>query len=857
MEEPASRARRVDALFAEALEREPAARERFLEQACGGDRALRAEVELLIALAGRDAPGLEAGPAAYRGLWEELDGGPGEAAGPLASERIGPWRLVEELGRGGMATVFRAERADGGFDQTAALKLIRPGLGSEEILRRFELERQILASLSHTHIARLLDGGRAGDGRPYFVMEQVDGRPIDRYCDEQRLSVEERLDLFLQVARAVEHAHRNLVVHRDLKPSNIVVTADGEVKLLDFGIAKLLASPGAGAGGEPFTRPTSRLLTPEYASPEQMRGEAITTASDIYQLGLLLYELLTGHRAQEASGSAAELERAVCEVEPIRPSTRVGPADSDPAVFAARRVTPAGLRRRLRGDLDNIVLRALRKDPERRYAAVGELADDIERHRSGLPVRARPETVGYRARKFAARHRIGIAAGLVVAAAVIWAVAAVAGQQVRAAREAERAAQIEEIVGDLLAWPYPSTVDHPPEARDFVDHASGLILTELRGQPQSQARLLTLAGRVYTSLGLYESSIGVLERALEIRSRLYGEDSLEVAETLEAIAQSQHYASRYRAAEANLRRALTLRTERLGDDHPKTLDAALELADLLHTRGELGEAEALLRPSIRALRGPGGDHAPLARALRDLGNVLRDRGAVADSDASYRESIRLLREVHGDAAQPVAVAEVYYARLLIFRGELAAAEELLTPNLVKLRAIYDGDHPLTGTALRNLGYLRTEQGRYDEAEALLEEAESVLREWLGSEHAMVARAKTQQAELALRRGRYEAAQRDARSALDRFRRLEIAEHPMALDARRTLGRALVELGSPAAAADALADCLAVEERLYVAGDPRVTATRAALAQARAAPRASRSSPIHSTPPRPAPFGTRC
>jgi eukaryotic-like serine/threonine-protein kinase len=309
--------------------------------------------------------------------------------------RIGPFRIVRELGRGGMGVVYLAERADGGFAQQVALKVLKRGLETDEVLARFRQERQILASLTHPNIARLLEGGMTADERPYFAMELVEGEPIDEYCARAGLDIGARVDLCIAVASAVQYAHRHLVIHRDLKPSNVLITPDGEIKLPDFGIAKLIASD-ADAVAVPQTRTIARMMTPEYASPEQVRGGAITTASDVYQLGLMLYEVLTGTRAQSLDGlDAAAADRVVCDTEPRRPSTVV---------------TEARLRRELAGELDTIVLTALQKEPERRYPSVEALIADLVDYRDGRPISARAPSLAYRARKFVGRHRVASAA---------------------------------------------------------------------------------------------------------------------------------------------------------------------------------------------------------------------------------------------------------------------------------------------------------------------------------------------------------------------------------------------------------------------------------------------------------------
>ena len=402
---------RIEQLLDAALDLPAEQRDAFLREACGADEALRAEVSGL--LEGCEGPGvLPDQPAAefVAGIVGAV--GPGyPAAAPSAPARVGPYRVLDQLGQGGMGAVYLAERDDGQFRQRVALKLVRRGLHLDErVVRRFREERQILASLVHPHIARLLDGGLTDDGLPYFAMELVEGQPIDRFADVAHLPVEARLELFLKVCDAVEYAHGQSIVHRDIKPSNILVSRAGELKLVDFGIAKLLA-PGFETTG--LTRTGDRLLTPEYASPEQIRGEPVAATSDVYSLGLLLYELLAGRRPfRRSARSAHELERAILEEEATGPSSAVThPDDIAEQISHARDTTPDRLRRRLQGDLDSIVLKALRKEARARYAPAGELAADVRRHLAGQPVRARGGARAYRIRRFIRRHRTALLTG--------------------------------------------------------------------------------------------------------------------------------------------------------------------------------------------------------------------------------------------------------------------------------------------------------------------------------------------------------------------------------------------------------------------------------------------------------------
>ncbi len=432
-------------IFNEAVALPPAERVAFLDTVCPS-AAVRHEVEGLLDSLDDDPDFMEASVHEEAlSLVAENNHLPDRSG-----TRMGPYRLVREIGHGGMGEVYLAERADGEFEQQVAIKLVRHGSRRADLHQRLRYERQILARLQHPNIARLLDGGLTEEGLPYLVMTYVEGQPITTYCDTHRLSTNQRLDLFRTVCDAVQYAHRNLVIHRDLKPSNILVASDGTVKLLDFGIAKLLDEESTEA--LPLTHTGMRVMTPEYASPEQVRGQPVTTATDVYALGIILYELLTGHRPYQVRDlSPTQVERVICQQQPQRPSTAVRHVDDKPtatttrlaktpaAISAARDTQPDRLYRRLRGDLDTVVLKALRKEPERRYASVEQLSEDLRRHLHQLPIVARPDTLGYRVTKLVQRHTMGVAATVLVALILLGGILATAYQARVAAAERDRA----------------------------------------------------------------------------------------------------------------------------------------------------------------------------------------------------------------------------------------------------------------------------------------------------------------------------------------------------------------------------------------------------------------------------------
>src|ERR1041385_1869007 len=488
----AERWRRIDDLLQGALDCAPDRRGAFLENACGQDAALRSEVESLLDAYLR-AGSLTAGPAFEDGMRVLNQDQPEAGTDSMVGRRIGPYQIIRLIGSGGMGAVYLAARVDGAFQKEVAVKVIRRGLDTGRIIRRFSSECQMLASLDHPNITRVLDAGTTDDGLPYFVMEKMEGQPIDRFCQAAGLDLNGRLRLFRTVCEAVQCAHRNLIVHCDIKPGNVLVTAEGVPKLLDFGIARLLRPPAEDATRDAATA-ALYLMTPEYASPEQVRGATVTTVSDVYSLGILLYQLLTGELPNRLlRRTPAEIERSICEQEPARPSL----------------VAPRAIGRCLRGDLDNIVLMAIRKDPRQRYGSVEQVSEDIRRYLEGLPVIARPETRGYRAAKFVRRHKASVAAAMLIffllaggITATLWQ-AAVARHERDAARlEQAKAARINAFLQEMVGYSAvtaggPNHTSRDATVAEMLDDAAQRVETELADQPQVKAGMLATIGSTY------------------------------------------------------------------------------------------------------------------------------------------------------------------------------------------------------------------------------------------------------------------------------------------------------------------------------------------------------------------------
>ena len=833
---------RIDALLAEALELPSGERAAFLDRACAGDEETRARIEELLQLAQGDT--LEGELDALRGgsllgdlARETVQAADAPAEDLPAGTTIGPYRLLREIGRGGMGVVFLAERTGGDFEQRVAVKVLKRSLAGDEILRRFGRERTILASLVHPNIARLYDGGTTADGRPYFTLEYVDGLPIDRYADDQRLSIEERLELFEQVVRAVAFAHQNLIVHRDIKPSNLLVDAEGTPRLLDFGIAKVLR-PEPGEADE--TRIFERRLTPEWASPELLSGRPVTTASDVYQLGLVLYQLLTGSRAQtapdSATPSAADWERAVCEVEPAAPSATVSRAGGE--VAEARRLAPAGLARRLRGDLDNIVMKALRKDRAERYASAEQLLADIVRYRAGLPVSARKATVRYRARKFVGRNKVAVGAAALVAAAlvagvlgVLWQARVARQERDRARTEATTARQVTEFVVDLFEVADPSqSRGETVTARELLTRGGERIQTELAGEPAVRARLLTTLGSIHASLGLIGEAEHFLAQGLELRRETYGPDHLEVADSLFALGSFlQGSRAKNEAAEKMMREALEIRTGELGPRHPDVAANLAALGRAVYSQGQYQEAAELLRRALAMQRELLGEtDQDVGQSLGSLAIVLHARGELEDAAATYLEALSVM-ERHLAENHPRYLSTLgSLATLYRARKEYDLADPLLRRVLAGQRRNFGDRHERVAVAANNLGMLLVDLGRFDEAEALCREALEIRREIHGSGAPALAGTLVNVGYVLHQKGDHTAAEALYREAVAAAGKGGNPEHPQVGVTSFWLGRLLRQVDRPTEAEPHLRTALKIYSKVYGEKDIWTLDARTAL-----------------------------
>lgn len=724
----------------------------LIEQLCADDTELRTEVESLLGSYNQEY--LEQPVGTIDQVTRILD------HQMMQGQEIGAYRIIRQLGDGGMGAVYLAERGDHQFNKRVALKVVKRGMDSEEIIRRFRSEQHILASFNHPNIAQLFDAGIAPDGRPYFVMEFVDdAAPIDRYCDQHQLTIRQRLELFCTVCAAVQYAHQNLVVHRDLKAANILVGRDSGIKLLDFGIAKVLNERDQNTWLVQ-TRFEARVLTPDNAAPEQIRGEAITTATDIYALGVLLYQLLSGHRPYQVSGlNVAQVEQIICHRDPDNPSSviavtteqnlpTVGIVQVTPdRVAEARSTRPERLIRDLRGDLDTIVLKAMQKDPSRRYATVSQFAEDIQRWLQGMPILARPDSIGYRIKKFLGRHRMGATmASSVFVSLTAFSIATakqsrrIQRQSQEITRQRDKAEQVATFLKEMFQVSDPA-VNHGATvtAQELLEKGASRIESELGNQPQLLADLQFVIAEVFMNLGLFDRAQVMAERSLALRRRLFSPPHVLLAESLFLLAGVMRFNERYDESQRFYQESLVMQQRLFGKQHTAVAATLNEMGIIAGYRGDVEQARALLEQSLamrRLLHGE--DHPNVARTLNNLALLLKRNGQPEAAEKLYQQALQLQRKLFGNDHPDVARTLNNLAGTLRALGQVEQAEVLDREALAIRQLIYK-EHPETAQSLNNLASSLLRKGKLSEAEALFRQAAQLWQNLYRDNHPQVAR----------------------------------------------------------------------------------------------------------------------
>jgi serine/threonine protein kinase len=789
-------------LFSRGVELPEGERTAFVLAECADDLTLQNEVLELLAADVKDVRG----NLLTNALGAAIEHSGRDHRAALLGRVLGNYRLTSVVGHGGTGTVYLAERADRQYSAQVAVKVVDSAHLYGDLNLRFRAERQILASLNHPNIARLMDAGETPEGQPYLVMEYIHGEPLDRYCDRKNLSLGDRLKLFLDICSAVQYAHQNLIVHRDLKPANILVTATGTPKLLDFGIAKLL-DPGEAETNLALTRMSDRLLTPEYASPEQILGRAVTTSADVYALGVILYELMTGLRpfSVPASASQLELERSICVTDPMRPSVAVrrtpGSETTDVAALAeARGLSVDRLSRKLDGDIDAIVMRALRKEVQSRYASVEQLAADVRRFLHSEPVQARQGNWAYYSQRFVRRHAFGVSAGAVFAAFIIaFAITMsvqrqrVAAERDRAEQESARAETVSDFMLDVFAASEPFTsAGREITARELLDRAGSRIRGDLTQAPEVRARLLEAIGLAYRRQNEFDQAITFLGEALHLRRQASDGGGFRQASTLAQLATALRQTGDLEGADRTFKEALAVARQHRHDQSPEYAALLTDLGRVQLMSGNLPAARKYFEESLRLTRevlGPG--TREVASVLLELSTVFLWSDDLPGAERFAREGVAIYRTALPELHPDRVLAETRLADCLLAQTRLDEAAPLYTKSLEAQKKLYGGRSQQVADVLDSLSKIRKAQGLLAEAEEYAREAVGIQVEALGPEHFMTAYFRTALAAVLLNRKQYPQAEEELRTALTVYAKTLPPDHQYIAWSEHILGEVLL------------------------------------------------------------------
>ncbi len=797
----------ISSIVDRALDLEPDEQLAFVQDVCGDDDALKANViHFLDSIEPSD------------GLWDKMVESGSVLVNEITSSDVdidntplfsplkqaGPYRVIELIARGGMGNVYLAERSDGQFDRTVAIKILRHELSSKSHVDRFSAERNILSGLEHPNIARLYDGGITDDNRPYLVMEYVDGVPITTYCKKNSCTLNEKLELFKQVCKAVEYAHRNLIVHRDLKPDNILVKQDGTVKILDFGIAKILdeeLTPDKLVQ----TKENLHMLSIQYAAPEQVTLEKITTATDVYALGLLLYEMITGRPPFDLKGkNLKEAEQTIRFEIPEKPSARI---------------SDSGLSRKVKGDLDAIMLKALRKEPEYRHQTADQFLDDIDRFLTGRPVLAQKESMLYRTKKFILRRPV-IPTSIIFMLFAIWGYIFTLQQHADqleverniALSEALRAEQISDFLINMFQEADPFSSSKDITVREMLDRGTDQVLEDgLIEDPVVRAKFMETLGNVYRRLGALDKAEQLLMEAIQIRRSLYGSMHLEIASSLSRIGSLLTDQGNYVDAVETLREALTIQQELLGDDHHDTVDTMNNLANALQSSNRMNESELLYRKIISINRNHEDRQEYLATNLTSLGNLLSEQQNYTEAEELLHEALEIRQRILGREHPRTAVTLNNLAQMLRRSGSAESAEPLLRESIEIRKITLGDDHPSVAIGINNLALALRDMGRFDEAEPLFRESLERRINHFGEEHPATGIAYYNLAGLKNRIERYQEAEELSRKALQIWTVTFRPDHINLARVRDILAQSLIALNYFSEAEELLKEALVIYE----------------------------------------------